>query len=438
MVVSRGFDTHRLLTFSKHATSLVFAGSSTISEVGMDPLSRLPPPLTSLDLSCCPAVGDLSSSPSPADVLRKAGDSTSRAAGSERRGFRSIAERCGSLGVLRVNRCPDLTDRSLAKVSELHKIKSLEFAGCPKTSDYGLRLVLEGAPTIRHLRCADSMTGSAFMFSDGSAPSLTELRAEIKAFADRDDVSAAAAAQLAKPAPVKLAEGLQTLDLTGCTTATDAAIDWVTVSCKGIKRLLLAHCLRVSDESLRSFATNCGLLQEVDVSFCDKLTNKGLVTVARGCPTITRLNVTGVKLLDSSALQAIVDSCRKMEVLRAGNLPSLSDEFITSIPPRPLAAGGSQRAGFGGAHMWCAWPVESCPIHSSHGRARQDVATGAHAMPISRRRRRRSSVHDSHADVDRARRGGHSPCRAPSRRNGRQPCNLFHLRRKLHASLASD
>ena len=91
---------------------------------------------------------------------------------------------------------------------------------------------------------------------------------------------------------VHASERLESLDLTRCTSISDAGFhSWSIYDFKNLRRLVLADCTYLSDQAIVGVVGGCRGLHELDLSFCCALSDTATEVLALGLPALRSLNM---------------------------------------------------------------------------------------------------------------------------------------------------
>ena len=81
-----------------------------------------------------------------------------------------------------------------------------------------------------------------------------------------------------------VAKRLIKLDLTGCTSISNASIQKVAISCPQLEEINLRDCHWLSKEGVIVFAMNCHQLQKVDITACWEVDDDSIIILTSFCP----------------------------------------------------------------------------------------------------------------------------------------------------------
>jgi Leucine Rich repeat len=74
------------------------------------------------------------------------------------------------------------------------------------------------------------------------------------------------------------------IDLSDCTSITNAGISIIAEGCIQLETILLGGCLGLTDAALVSIGQHCHYLRVLDLCSCSFITDDGLADLVQGCP----------------------------------------------------------------------------------------------------------------------------------------------------------
>lgn len=77
---------------------------------------------------------------------------------------------------------------------------------------------------------------------------------------------------------------LQLLDLTNCTSVTNAVLQCVAVNCSGLRKLILRDCVWLSPEGVTVIGLYCKDLETIDFTGCWNVNDESLSVLINSCP----------------------------------------------------------------------------------------------------------------------------------------------------------
>ena len=116
----------------------------------------------------------------------------------------------------------------------------------------------------------------------------------------------------------------------------DADLSVVSNAGLGINSLLLRYCLRISDDGILHL---CGMqrgviangLQSLDLTGCAGLTDRACHIIADCLPRLRSVNLSGCSGISDRGLCALLGGCKYLEQVHLQNLPRLSNPSIDAI-----------------------------------------------------------------------------------------------------------
>ncbi|KAF9136219.1 SCF ubiquitin ligase complex subunit [Mortierella sp. 14UC] len=165
----------------------------------------------------------------------------------------------------------ELTDETLVRFSGCTRLERLLLPGCNKTTEDGLRQILQAGKGLYSLDLSE-------------IPAVTD--------AVLDSVA-------------RFCPKLHTLYLAGCAALTDDSVVQLAASCKSLKRIKLSQCVLLTDRSILALTQHCPHLMEIDVTNCNLMTNSAIQSVVQSLPHIRDINMTLLANLSDLAFSAI-------------------------------------------------------------------------------------------------------------------------------------
>ncbi|KAF9934832.1 SCF ubiquitin ligase complex subunit [Linnemannia zychae] len=210
----------------------------------------------------------------------------------------------------------DLTDDILLRFSRCTRLERLLLPGCNKTTEEGLKQILQAGKGLYSLDLSD-------------IPAVTDTVLDSVA---------------------RFCPKLHTLYLAGCAAMTDDAITQLAASCSSLKRIKLSNCVLLTDRSILALTQHCPQLMEIDVTNCNLMTNSAIQSIIHSLPQIRDINMTLLANLSDQAFSAIplgINSSvpqlpsaslisHRFDQLRVLNLTScglITDETLARIIP---------------------------------------------------------------------------------------------------------
>jgi F-box and leucine-rich repeat protein 2/20 len=106
------------------------------------------------------------------------------------------------------------------------------------------------------------------------------------------------------------------IDLSWCTTLTDATLSGLVEKCPDITSLNLSYCKQISDAGIAAVVEKCPHLKTLDLSWCNQLTDASVMMLANRYPNLTHLNLCGCMEITSTAITALIAACPSLKFLR--------------------------------------------------------------------------------------------------------------------------
>ncbi|KAF9974079.1 SCF ubiquitin ligase complex subunit [Actinomortierella ambigua] len=196
----------------------------------------------------------------------------------------------------------EVTDTILMAFANCRRLERLIMPGCKKTTEEGLRTLLQACPGLYSLDLSE-------------IPHVSDTL--VKFIAEH-------------------CSQLHTLYLAGCTTITDTAIVALAKRCSRLKRIKLSQCSLLTDQAVLALTQECRQLIEIDIAQCNLMTNKAIQAIWDALPQVRDLNATQVPNMTDQAFMSIVPQVNRYEQLRVLNLTSCSlitDQTLHRILP---------------------------------------------------------------------------------------------------------
>ncbi|KAJ7546630.1 hypothetical protein O6H91_08G047700 [Diphasiastrum complanatum] len=213
-----------------------------------------------------------------------------------------VLQRYTNLQHLDLSLCIRVTDRSLLSVAKF----------------LGVRLLSINLSKIGGF----SDTGLAYLARE--CPSLVEV--DLSYCSNLGDLGVISLAQLSN---------LQSLQLMGCHSITDAGLGCLAAGCKNLCVLNLKGCLGITDAGIAFIAANCKLLHTLDLSYTE-VTDKGLASITI-LDSLKDLNLVACNNVDDTGLEHLRNSCKTLLRLDVSRCQNVSDAGITALADGPVA-----------------------------------------------------------------------------------------------------
>ncbi|KAF9291080.1 SCF ubiquitin ligase complex subunit [Mortierella alpina] len=166
----------------------------------------------------------------------------------------------------------DLTDATLVRYSCCTRLERLLLPGCVKTTEEGLKQILE------------------------------------------------------------IGQGLYSLDLSDVPAVTDTVLEHVARHCPKLHTLYLAGCAQLTDDSIVRLAARCRSLKRIKLSQCVLLTDRSVLALTQHCPQLMEMDVTNCSLMTNSAIQSVFKALPQVRDINMTLLANLTDQAFASVP----------------------------------------------------------------------------------------------------------
>ncbi|KAG9325860.1 hypothetical protein KVV02_006854 [Mortierella alpina] len=137
---------------------------------------------------------------------------------------------------------------------------------------------------------------------------------------------------------LEIGQGLYSLDLSDVPAVTDAVLEHVARHCPKLHTLYLAGCAQLTDDSIVRLATRCRSLKRIKLSQCVLLTDRSVLALTQYCPQLMEMDVTNCSLMTNSAIQSVFKTLPQVRDINMTLLANLTDQAFASVP---LGAGTS-------------------------------------------------------------------------------------------------
>lgn len=252
----------------------------------------------------------------------------------------TLAEHCPVLLEVDLINCPLISDKSVRKIWQYSfHMRELRLAQCGKLTDLAFpappsSLAHAGTYTIAG---AASMANSA-PASRGASPMGFQTGAR-PGYATSSE--ALPTSMMMPDAPVhthlragRLFDHLRILDLTNCSTISDASIEGIVSNVPRLRNLILAKCTRLTNESAYSIARLGKNLHYLHLGHVSNLTDRAVCHLARSCTRLRYIDLACcLQLTDLSVIElaANLPKLRRIGLVRVSNL---TDQAIYSLVER--------------------------------------------------------------------------------------------------------
>ncbi|KAF9956139.1 SCF ubiquitin ligase complex subunit [Mortierella alpina] len=137
---------------------------------------------------------------------------------------------------------------------------------------------------------------------------------------------------------LEIGQGLYSLDLSDVPAVTDAVLEHVARHCPKLHTLYLAGCAKLTDDAIVRLAARCRSLKRIKLSQCVLLTDRSVLALTQHCPQLMEMDVTNCSLMTNSAIQSIFKTLPQVRDINMTLLANLTDQAFASVP---LGAGTS-------------------------------------------------------------------------------------------------
>ncbi|KAI5645830.1 f-box domain-containing protein [Phthorimaea operculella] len=120
------------------------------------------------------------------------------------------------------------------------------------------------------------------------------------------------------------------IDLTDCSSVTDAGLCALLHTCPSLQYLYLRRCILVTDAGVRWIPSYCAL-KELSVSDCAGVTDFGLYELAKLGPALRYLSVAKCTQVSDSGIRALARRCYKLRYLNARGCGALGDHGVEAL-----------------------------------------------------------------------------------------------------------
>ncbi|CAG5014711.1 unnamed protein product [Parnassius apollo] len=120
------------------------------------------------------------------------------------------------------------------------------------------------------------------------------------------------------------------IDLTDCSSVTDAGLCALLHTCPSLQYLYLRRCTLVTDAGVRWIPSYCAL-KELSVSDCTGVTDFGLYELAKLGPALRYLSVAKCSQVSDSGIRTLTRRCYKLRYLNARGCGAVGDDGVEAI-----------------------------------------------------------------------------------------------------------
>ncbi|KAG8846161.1 SCF ubiquitin ligase complex subunit [Tulasnella sp. 330] len=299
---------------------LTLFGCSALSDDYLHCVLRCCPNLVALDLTGVVGVTDLSICGLAASSPRLQGINLGGCKQVTDAGIVALAEGCRNLRRIKLSGLETLTDVPVTALSKhCPLLLELDLHNCPLVTDTSIRDLWTHSSYLRELRLSNALnlTERAFPMppvKPGTAPpSLQEPQPALKPL------------YLSRPF-----DHLRMLDLTGCGSLNDEAMEGIVVNCPKIRNLVLAKCSQLTDEAIASICKLGRHLHYLHLGHVSNITDRAVTGLARACSRLRYIDLACCPLLtDMSVFElAVLPKLRRIGLVR---VPNLTDQAIYSL-----------------------------------------------------------------------------------------------------------
>ena len=123
---------------------------------------------------------------------------------------------------------------------------------------------------------------------------------------------------------------LQSLNLSSCSSITDAGLSEVASGCSNLQSLDIWNCSSITDAGLSEVAKGCSNLQSLNVSNCGSITDAGLSEVAKGCSNLLSLDISNCSSITDAGLSEVA-ACSKLQSLDLRGCTNITDTGLSEV-----------------------------------------------------------------------------------------------------------
>ncbi|KAL4240990.1 F-box/LRR-repeat protein 15 [Mactra antiquata] len=121
---------------------------------------------------------------------------------------------------------------------------------------------------------------------------------------------------------------LQLLDLTNCTSVTNAVLQTTASFCTGIQKLLLRDCVWLSPEGVTVLGLYCKNLDTIDFSGCWNVNDESLTVLVSGCPKLRVIQLAKIYGLTDNSMMVLAKCSRQLYHLNIQGCWRITDDSI--------------------------------------------------------------------------------------------------------------
>eukprot|EP00667_Euglena_gracilis_P002505 EG_transcript_2505 len=212
-----------------------------------------------------------------------------------------IAEYCPNLKLLNLSGCTQLSGPTLARIAEgCPQLVFLSLSGCPQIPGEAVAQVLA------HCRHIEALCLSGLKALDCGPTTFRTLHAS--------------------PA-------LRAVDLSYCSTVTDASLVAIARYCNALEWLNLSGCTAITDVGVAAVGNHLSKLRVLIMKLCSQpaLTAAGLGTISNAPRNLRRLDLSGVLQLDDATLLQILRKAPVLRSLSVSGCPNVTDEAVRAL-----------------------------------------------------------------------------------------------------------
>nr|UUF95170.1 ubiquitin-ligase jetlag-like protein [Platynereis dumerilii] len=128
-----------------------------------------------------------------------------------------------------------------------------------------------------------------------------------------------------------VANRLLKLDLTGCTSISNASIQKVAISCPQLEEVSLRDCHWLSKEGVIVLAMNCHQLQRVDITACWEVDDESIIILTTFCPNLIYLSIAKIYGLTDRSILQLAKNCSKLRHLNMQGCWRVTDDAVKML-----------------------------------------------------------------------------------------------------------
>ncbi|XP_045211718.2 F-box/LRR-repeat protein 15-like [Mercenaria mercenaria] len=121
---------------------------------------------------------------------------------------------------------------------------------------------------------------------------------------------------------------LQLLDLTNCTSVTNAVLQCVAVNCSGLQKLILRDCVWLSPEGVTVIGLYCKDLEAIDFNGCWNVNDESLSVLVSSCPRLKSVQLAKIYGLTDNSMTVLAKCSSQLYHLNIQGCWRITDDSI--------------------------------------------------------------------------------------------------------------